>query len=96
MTNPGPWTASGQPETKKSRTWWVVGGVVAAALAVFLAYLMGRGWDEAVEQETSRTAPWLVVRRPFPRRRPPKQNVSPESVTRIRMFYPKTLRVSPE
>lgn len=66
MTNPGPWTASGQPETKKSRTWWVVGGVVAAALAVFLAYLMGRGWDEAVEQETSRTAPVASSSAPIP------------------------------
>lgn len=96
MTNPGPWTASGQPETKKSRTWWVVGGVVAAALAVFLAYLMGRGWTKRWSKKPPEPPPWLVVRRPFPRRRPPKQNVSPESVTRIRMFYPKTLRVSPE
>lgn len=48
MTNPGPWTATGQPETKKSRTWWIVGGVIVAALALFAAYLMGRGWDTAV------------------------------------------------
>ena len=47
MTNPGPWTPTGQPETKKSRTWWIVGGIVLAVLVVFAAYLMGRGWDEA-------------------------------------------------
>ena len=50
MTNPGPWTASGQPETKKSRTWWIVGGVVLAVVAVFVAFLAGLGWEDANEQ----------------------------------------------
>ena len=43
----GPWTPTGQSESKKSRTWWIVGGVVVFVLAVFVAYLAGRGWDEA-------------------------------------------------
>ena len=49
----GPWTADGQPPTKKSRMWWIVGGVILAALVVFVAYLMGRGWDAAVATEES-------------------------------------------
>ena len=53
VTNPDPWTATGQPETKTSRTWWIVGGVVVAALAMFVVFLAGLGWEEAIEQEAA-------------------------------------------
>lgn len=49
----GPWTPTGQSESDKSRTWWIVGGVVVVILAVFVAYLAGRGWDEATGPSVS-------------------------------------------
>ena len=33
----------------------IIGGTIAVALIVFIAYLAGRGWDEAVAQEETRT-----------------------------------------
>ena len=51
MTTTGPWTPTGQPETRKARTWWIIGGIILLALVLFLAYLMGRGWDAAVATE---------------------------------------------
>ena len=66
MTTPGPWTPTGQPETRKARTWWIVGGVVVAALAVFMAYLMGRGWDEATDQMSAESDPSWVYKESGP------------------------------
>ena len=62
MTTTGSWTPTGQPETRKARTWWIVGGVVVAALAVFMAYLMGRGWDEATDQMSAESDPSWVYK----------------------------------
>lgn len=47
MTNPGHWTADGKPQTKTARTWWIVGGVILAALVVAAAFLAGLGWEDA-------------------------------------------------
>lgn len=55
MTNSGPWTPDGRPETRKSRTWWIVGGIILAVLVVFVAYLMGRGWDAATQDSAQET-----------------------------------------
>lgn len=66
MTTTGPWTPTGQPETRKARTWWIVGGVVVAALAVFMAYLMGRGWDEATDQMAAESDPSWVYKQNGP------------------------------
>ena len=65
MTNPGPWTATGQPETKKSRTWWIVGGVVLAVVVVFVAFLAGLGWEDANEQTTAADDPASQFRLPL-------------------------------
>lgn len=62
VTNPGPWTTNGQPETTKSRTWWIIGGVILAALAIFAAYLMGRGWDDATNQIAAEEDPAWVYK----------------------------------
>lgn len=59
----GPWTPTGKSESKNSRTWWVVGGVIVALLALFAAYLMGRGWDEATgaNEETQSSSSVVVA-----------------------------------
>lgn len=56
----GPWTADNQPQTKSARTWWIVGGVILAALVVFAAFLAGLGWDEATAQEEEPTGPSIA------------------------------------
>lgn len=58
----GPWTPTGQPETRTSRTWWIAASVVLAVLAVFAAYLMGRGWDAAVDQVAEEDDPAWVYK----------------------------------
>lgn len=58
----GPWTVDNQPETKSARTWWIVGGVTLAALVVFVTFLAGLGWNDAVEQEAAENDPAWVYK----------------------------------
>jgi|SRR5690625_5027719 len=62
MTHPGPWTKGGQAESKKSRTWWIVGGAVLAVVVVFVAFLAGLGWEEANEQIAAEDDPAWVYK----------------------------------
>lgn len=66
MTTTGPWTPTGQPETRKARTWWIVGGVLVAALAVGIAFLAGLGWEAANDKIAAENDPAWVYKQHGP------------------------------